>query len=1351
MIEEAEPDEELRFWVTACSTGEEAYSLAILINEALRDANKHLRIKIFATDIDRVALEKASLGIYPQSIANDVPVEWLHRYFIAKDNGYQVMRKLREMMIFSPHDLTKDAGFTRMHLISCRNVLIYMQPSLQHQVLRNLHFSLIAKGVLFLGEAESVAVFESEFKALDKKWKIYQKRRNIRLPMSLKANPRVPTSSLLKSSISPQQKFQSESIREQSLKRILKESKSLMLMVSPEHRLLHICGDGSKIIKAPDGDVGNEITKMVVPSLQLPLNIALHRVKKENKSVLYTDIKLKDGDEFYSINLKVIPPDADRETGNFNLVKIDYVSVAPPKEKFQPKQFEIDNETQVRFLDLEQELQETRENLQALVEELETTNEEQQATNEELTASNEELQSTNEELHSVNEELYTVNGEYQSKINELTELNNDIDNLLRNTDIGVVFLDRDLRIRKFTPAATIAINLVQADIDRPLEHITQNIDCPNLLELLRTVVDRQKSTEREVKLIKQQRYLLMRINPYLLEDGSLDGVVITFVDINQLKTIQSQIYLVNEELKQSQWQLRQLNQELEQRVIERTTALQQSEARLRAILETTSSIIYLKNLAGCYQLVNQQFLELFALEESEILGKSDRYIFPEQIAETLMANDHQVVETKLVHKFEEQLTLADGNIHTYISTKAPLINEQGEVYAICGISTDISEQKNTEAELREGRERERTILKVVEKIRQTLDLAEIFATVTQEIRTNLNCDRVVLYRFNPDWSGEFVAESVGKEWINLVNNEQLSFWEDTYLQETQGGRYSQNRTYVVDNIAQAGLSDCHHEIYAKIQAKAFCIAPIFQGDRLWGLLASYQNDLPRQWKEGEIRLLTQTANQLSISIDQVDLFTQIQNQSQQLKQAAEAAEAANQAKNTFMAHISHELRTPLNSIIGFGNILQKDPNLIEEQQNHAKIVYQSGQHLLTLINDILDFSKIEAGKLQLERQNFNLPSFLTNLMAIFYVRIEEKELNFSHQLSSALPVTVQTDKTRLRQILLNLISNAVKFTETGGITLSVFPLEDCAEGEKQKIRFQVEDTGIGIPADKLTDIFIPFQQLDSHLHNQTGTGLGLTITQTLLKLMGSEIQLSSTPGEGSRFWFDLELTEVDNPNSAINSNEQIITNRYLKQPCKVLVVDDNADNRSLLISYLKPLGFITEEAANGAIGLTKAASFQPDVILLDLMMPVMDGEEMTKKIRQKESLRDVVIFIISANSKPGFKLESLDFDAFIFKPVDLDILLQLLENYLQLEWIDNKNIVPQNDQFPLVAPPQNELRKLLDLTKIGDIQAIEQQTKLLEEIDAQYILFAQKVREITADFKIQKLEQMISELLETKS
>ena len=847
-----------------------------------------------------------------------------------------------------------------------------------------------------------------------------------------------------------------------------------------------------------------------------------------------------------------------------------------------PERFNADVEANQRILKLEHELQQTRHNLQAVIEELEATNEEHQATNEELIASNEELQSANEELHSVNEELYTVNTEYQSKIEQLTELNNDIDNLLRSTDIGVVFLDRDLKIRKFTPAAMVAINLIETDINRPLEHITHNLDCQDLIGLFKNALANSQIVEREV-LVKNDFYLLMRVHPYWSEDGRSDGIVISFVDINELKTIQTQINSVNQDLQKSQLQLRQLNQELETRVTERTAALRKSEARLRAILETTSSVIYLKDVRGRYLLVNQQYLELLGKKEEEVLGKSDRDLYPGEIAAKFAANDRQVIATRSVLQFEE-LALMGDNLRTYISTKAPLMDDKGEVYAVCGISTDISQQKHTEAELRESAVRERTILKIVSKIRQTFDLEEIFQTTTKELRATLKCDRLVLYRFNPDWSGKFVTESVGESWIRLITNELQIMWRDTCLQATKGGRYKEHKTFVVNDITKANFSDCHREIYEQIQAKAFCIAPVFQGDRLWGLLGAYQNQGPRHWKQGEISLLTQTGIQLGISLAQVDLFTQLQNQTKQLQQAKEAAEAANHAKSAFIAHTSHELRTPLNAILGFARILQTQPDNNPAQSRAIEAIGQSGQHLLTLINDILHLAKIEAGKLSLELREFILPSFLNNLTDIIRIRCQQKKIEFEYQVLSSLPTIVKGDETRLRQLLFNLLSNAIKFTDRGKVEFLVGYVNDFSRDitsePNSKIRFCIKDTGCGIPNSEYRDIFLPFYQLDLHRSFQEGTGLGLTISRDLAEQMGSQIEVESTIGRGSVFWFDLDFLAMETVReiTAFENIDLGITG-YIGSRQRILIVDNSDGERQVLAQLLTPLGFEVLEAS----------------------------------------------------------------------------------------------------------------------------------------------------------------------------
>ncbi|MEM7590032.1 MAG: chemotaxis protein CheB [Cyanobacteria bacterium P01_A01_bin.83] len=1358
IVDQAIPKEELRFWIAGCSTGEEAYSLAILVSEAIENSDKSLRVTIFATDIDRTALKKASVGIYPQSIANDVDPERLKKYFLPKDDeSYQVMRKLREMLIFSPQDLANDACFTRMHFVSCRNVLIYMKSSLQQRTMRNFHFSLKPKGILFLGEAESVGEIADEFDTLNPKWKIYKKRRNIRLPFHHKTPEKLSQSLLYQSSKPKTSKLNTRSTQEYTLQRILQDSSSTILLISRENRLLHVYGDSSQVIKPLSGEMAKDVSQMVISPLQLPLSAALHRAKKEQKTIIYRNLKLEQSNKSCACRLKVIPPQSNLESGDFYLAQIEQELVPTSSEISQSEQFQINNEAPQQILALEEELQYTRENLQALIEELETTNEEQQATNEELIASNEELQSTNEELHSVNEELFTVNSEYQSKIEELTELNNDVDNLLRSTDIGVVFLDRDLKIRKFTPAATMAINLVAADIDRPLEHITHNLDCPNLIDLLEEVMESQTIFNQEVKLAKRDFYLLMRINPYLSEDGYLNGLVITFIDIDELKTIQEQVNLINQELKQSQFQLRQLNHELENRVEERTKAFQQSEARLRAILATTSSIIYLKDIEGRYILANERCLDILNLTEAKLSGKRDHDFFPQHIAEKLVENDRQVLSAKSVIQFEERIALPNGNKPTYISIKAPLIDEEGEVYAICGISTDISQQKHIEGELRESVNRERTLLKIVEKIHQSLDLDEIFIATTKSLRETLKCDRVALYQFDSDLNGKFIVESIAEGSISLLDHQSMQDgWNDTCLRETRGGRYKNQETIAVQDIESANFSDCHRQIYEQINVKAFCIAPVFQSEQLWGLLAGY-NELPRQWKDGEIRLLTQTGIQMGISIAQVDLLAQIQ--------AKKAAEIANKAKDDFISRMSHELRTPLNSILGFSDILKNELIDDPEKLHSVNIVNQSGQHLLALINDILDFSKISAEKLELEPSELNLIQFLDEIARMFKLKAQEKKLTFCPQILPSVPLAVRVDKLRLRQILLNLLSNAFKFTETGKVSFTVGSVEELggvdspervdshnkiANLSLPKIRFQVEDTGRGIPNSKLEHIFAPFSQLIGSTDYQEGTGLGLSISRDLVQLMGGQIQVESKVSQGSKFWFDLELPEIE-ADLLPTSTEPIAAIKKLKVPVKILVVDDNYGNHSLLIKYLQSMNFTLKSAINGQEGLEIAKNFEPHAILTDLAMPVMDGREMISQIRQLSHLKNTLIIATSANSEFILQPSEVNCHAFLPKPIDLSQLLKILDTHLQLDWQLSESTSESTKEAYLpsdiVPPKQQDLLKLLEVVQTGDLEAIELQLQLIENKHSQYLLFLEQVRKLASSFQQNQLEKFIQNFI----
>jgi len=654
-----------------------------------------------------------------------------------------------------------------------------------------------------------------------------------------------------------------------------------------------------------------------------------------------------------------------------------------------------------------------------------------------------------------------------------------------------------------------------------------------------------------------------------------------------------------------------------------------------------------------------------------------------------------------VLKFEEQGFVPEQSLRTYISTKAPLINTQGEVYAVCGIATDISELKHTEAELRESAERERTVLKIVEKIRETFDLEEIFANTTEKLRETLKCHRLALYRFNPDWSGEFVAESVVSDCMPLMGSNLQTEWQDTCLQATQGGRYQNHETYAVHDITKANLSDCHRAMYERIAAESFCITSVFQGDRLWGLLAAYHNGAPHQWKEGEISLLTQTGIQLGISLAQVDLFTQIQHQSQQLQQAKEAAEAANQAKSAFIAHTSHELRTPLNAILGFAQILQRESVDPATNKRGIEVIRQSGQHLLTLINDILYIAKIEAGKLNLELRDFVFPSFLDDLAAIIRVRCQQKAIAFEHQNLSDLPHIIKGDETRLRQLLLNLLSNAVKFTAQGKVTFKVGYVKDFP------------------PAETNPDNPESLEQI--------------------------------------RF-FDLHFPVV---NSAIN----VALNQDLKQDIigyqgrkqQILVVDDLDNNREIIANFLTPLGFEIIEANGGQTAIALTQKHQPDLVLLDRIMPAIDGWQVIQHLRQESQFQALPIIIISASTLTTDESHSYHLGAsgFLAKPLDFEQLLRVIEHHLDLEWITvNGNrrslispscITPQNSPTPtLVIPGEQQLAQLNKLIMEGNIRDCISYVASLKQ-QPELNPFVEQVTQLAESCQLRKLKNFMQQ------
>ncbi len=1301
------PGDEVRVWVAGCATGEEAYTLAIIFAEAIERQKTNLLLKIFATDLDHDAIFDARNGVYSPKDVESVPLELRRKYFDQRNENFEVSKRLRECVVFARQNMIQNPPFVKLDLVSCRNVLIYFESELQKKIIETFHYSLLPHGVLLLGKSESVAPTGNIFATANKNAKIFSKVEGVTRTMPI-----------FRKSYYPHQNIETKrkidtgpSLAETSYLRLLKAYGLSGVVVDDEANVLQIIGDVSNYLGFFNPQVDFRLSTLLPKGIGIEVPILIRKASKDggvHKSRVY---KINRNGKSISFNINVRPlfPLEEGPTKTLYLVNFRKVKAPKPESKVPTLN---ESEMPARMAELEHELFVTREHLQTLIEELGVSNEELQSlneelssTNEELQASGEELETTNEELQSSNEELTTLNEELVVKSNELKLLNVSFENVENSITSPMLILDARKRVVRFNPETSKVFRISGNDIGREISRVSSNFELDDFDEQLNRAIRDGQASEMTTEV--GSTIYQVRILPSLDENQSIIGAIVIFNDYTTQLRAQEKI--------------------------------RQSELRLKSIINGAESIVSMKDALGRYILVNEAFQKFFNLAENEILGKTDRELFPDSIAMQFRDADLEVLLKGKVSKKQESLVFPDGNNKHLLSSRFPMAEERGLApYAVGVVSADISEQVRMQEELKLSEARYRSIVEdqsvYVCRFSEDGSLSYINQSFAHLFEMNTLSDQTKKFEqvvAAEDWlriKNEILSINQANPTVQMEHRMALSSHKPRWVRWIMRGFFNLEGQVTEYQAVGFDVSETRHKtdqllekdaIYSSVFNYTIDFLTIFQvcGDdfiiesfnrsvaKIWGasngqligenlrnftdsskiedVLARYQRCVQTRNVEifddvletpGGVRQISTTLVPIpgpsgniervaALSRD-VSVHKKIEND---LRRAKTDAEIANRSKSDFLASMSHELRTPLNVVLGMAQLLG-DTQLSNDQKSFANSIERSGKVLLSLIEDILDVSRIEAGMIKLDAVSFNLAELVADVIEIFKPQTAKKNVALEAKITPKANCNVIGDPTRLRQVLVNLIGNSIKFTDQGSIVLEVAEKIGVSTGENS-FEFSVTDTGIGIAEEDHHRLFQRFSQVDTGSSRRFGgTGLGLMISKHLVALMGGEIGFESTYGSGSRFFFHVPLAisrrqlKVSEKNRDASPNSKTVN----LKPLSILAVDASPDNRTLIGLFLEKLGHKVElaELATEALQMIQKKEF--DLVLMDVQMPEMDGYAATTNIRKLPAPKNeipVIALTANAMSKDADQAFQAGMNDYLTKPIRIENLRDMLKKW----------------------------------------------------------------------------------------
>lgn len=1305
----------IRLWSIACSTGEEAYSLAILICEYMDHLHMSAEVKIFATDVDENAITTAQRGVYSDSLLENIDQAILDRYFEHTSGGYLVGEKIRKMIVFAKHNIFRDAPFSKLDLIVCRNMFIYVKPEMQQKALASFYQLLVADGYLFLGSSESMGDMGDAYNLLDKKWKIYSKNKNYTdkdfsmypaLNMYENFAPR-PTERSPQSG-TMQKRLQTTTISEKLLFAMAGPS----VLLNSSLKVMQVIQGGGQYMRMQDGQFDGSLSSFFSPSLVTFI-----------KRLLLDSRNVADGIiEKWATGLADYPDEVlCVRVRYFNLTEGEYYLVQIKSEEMTEKTatdspMDLRELKDSRIQALENALNESNWNLKLAVEESESRNEELQATNEELLASNEELQSTNEEMQSVNEELYTINAEYQNKIVELTTANADFDNLLLNADVGALYVDEKMHIRKITPIMLQHTNLRVTDLERPVTQINFLDSYPDFTQDVTDVSRQGKIMEKEIT-DKNNVIWLVRIRPYFDHAHTPKGVLVSMFDITK-------------RLEAAKFDLKHL-----------TDSVPGGVLRLRfddmLVIEYANDSFF--DLTGYTS--EEMCLDLHNRFD-RLLHASDWIALKDDIRDA--ASDGRLL------KAECRLWQKDGKSR-WCSMQAVVFRQERHIELQC-IVTDISLIKEYEEQLKKERdyynklyqnvvcgivqyEIEDNSLRCYNANSEAIQMLgytsmEDFRNQTAQTLPEVtvsedaeNIRRILLSLKNEGECASFehrvYTKDDGTRWVTGVAKVictpdgkkliQSTFMDTTArkraLQQVEAERDRYNRLYKVlyntaicgiiqvdircnkiQSINRIALDVLDETNETAIESQLFNESPENEHQKCLIKIGEFMRSLgkPGEQRDARFNLIKKDGTQTTIEgtanwiIEEkgasIIQFTFLDvTERERLKEAQmELAVAiqSNSAKTGFLSKMSHEIRTPMNGIMGMIDIARlnlDDKDKLTDCLNKMKL---SMQHLQMLVNDVLDMSKIESGKMECREIAFDLRTQLEEIISEYSFSASRGGVGLTRAISIQHQYVI-SDPVFLREILGNLLSNAIKFTQSMGMVI-LLAEETPVSDVQADFTFRVKDSGCGISKENQDVIFDAFEQGDGeNVSKVPGTGLGLAICKNLVDLLGGELLLNSQPGTGSEFYFTIPMRlstcqDVEVPSGATVSQTDNAFNEI-----HILLAEDNDLNAEIAETLLGSYNFQVDRATNGEEAL-KGYLSKPvghySLILMDIQMPVMDGLTAAREIRKcgKPGAHDIPIIAMSANAFQEDVERSLNagMNAHTTKPIEIEKLVELLSNYL---------------------------------------------------------------------------------------